>query len=231
MNKKTIIMYDLETDSADVKIAQPIQISALAIDPLNLQIIPNSEFDGLCKPEGFDDEDYLTPSRKATYEFHAKNKGISLDEILAKVEQLPPLKMVFKEFVEYTKKYHDRQNNQSLFSAPINAGYNNFNFDDVITKRLCVQYKYTSKDEPNIFFWRDSIDLMKLVFSWFEGASDPKAPKDYKMDTLRPLFKVNTTLADAHTGIQDCRDQAELLVRFLKLNRRFYPKVGWPWRN
>lgn len=222
-------MVDLETDGVNPDEASPIQISALAIDPINLKIIPSTEFNSFCKPDNFDNEDYLTKDRLSTYEFHAKCKNMSVEEVIESVRNSPPIKLVFENFVEYTRQYHDRENSKSLFTAPIFAGFNSLGFDEVIVKRLCQKYRYVdSKDKrPNIFYWRDSIDIMKLVWPWMENSQD--APKNFQMDTLRKMFNINVSLAGAHDGLQDCKDQAELMIRLLKLNRAFYSKVQWPW--
>lgn len=230
MNNKNYCVYDLESDNIDRYIAQPIQISSIIVEPMHLTIIPDSEFDGYCRPDGFDKKDYLIESRLDTYKFHAENKGCTLEEMLEKVGDSPPLEMVFKQWVEYVRGYADKPGSKSLFQAPINVGFNNISYDDHIVRRLCGKYKILYKGEPSLFFWRDSQDVMKIVYNWFEGSSDSKLPKNLKLDTLRPLFKINAELKDAHSGIQDCKDTAELYIRFAKLHRHFYNNVKWPWK-
>ena len=231
MNNKHICVYDLETDSADASVAQPIQFSALIVEPHHLTIVPDSEFNAFCKPDGFDKEGYLNDSRMSTYEFHAKNRGVTVEEVLKEVSEAPPIKMVFEQFVEHVRRYADKPGSKSLFQAVIPAGFNNTEFDDKIIKRLCGKYKVLYKGEPSLFFWRDRKDIMSIVSLWFEGASDSKLPKNLKLDTLRPLFGINPDKVNAHDGLQDCRDEAELLIRFLKMHRQLYNKVQWPWKK
>ena len=45
------LMYDTETGSRNPNTTQAIQLACIAIEPRSLEIIPNSEFESLIKPE------------------------------------------------------------------------------------------------------------------------------------------------------------------------------------
>ena len=51
MNYNKICVFDFETDGTNPEQCSPVQIAAVMIDPLNLEIIPNSEFNCNFKPE------------------------------------------------------------------------------------------------------------------------------------------------------------------------------------
>ena len=44
INYNKICVFDFETDGSDPKECSPVQIAAVIVDPINLEIVPNSEF-------------------------------------------------------------------------------------------------------------------------------------------------------------------------------------------
>ena len=60
MNYNKICVFDFETDGSDPKQCSPVQIAAIIVDPINLEIIPNSEFNINFKPEVLENNnDYI----------------------------------------------------------------------------------------------------------------------------------------------------------------------------
>jgi DNA polymerase III epsilon subunit-like protein len=57
---------------------------------------------------------------------------------------------------------------------------------------------------------------------WFESLDEPKA---YNMDELRRFFGIE--LEGGHDALKDVRDTADLIVRFMKLTRKYACKVNF----
>ena len=61
----------------------------------------------------------------------------------------------------------------------------------------------------------NKMDLMDLLFYWFENLDEPK---NLRLDTMREFFSLKA--AQAHEAYSDTLDTAKLLVQFLKFHRR-----------
>jgi DNA polymerase III epsilon subunit-like protein len=220
INYNKICVFDFETDGIDPTKCSPVQIAAIMIDPITLDIIPDSEFNIFFKPEVLEkDSNYVYQTD--ILDFHAKVRGSTKEEILKQWLDYPSQQQSWKMFVEYLTKYHSRSSKKSHFSAPIAAGYNIHRFDLKIIDRLSQKYGDTNKEgNNNIFFQRDVLDIMNLVFYWFEQNSDLKS---YSMDNLRDYLGISKD--GAHDALKDVKDSAEILIRFLKLYRNMASKV------
>jgi DNA polymerase III epsilon subunit-like protein len=221
MLTKKICVFDMETDGSDPNVCSPVQISAVIVDPVKLEVVPGSEFNIFCKPE------VMEASADYKYEtdilgFHAKVRGCSEEEIYKQWQNYPSQEVSWKAFVSYLEKYHCfGGKKKSMFSAPIAAGYNIHRFDLKIVNRLCLKYKnYEPKEKnSNIFHPRDVLDIMNLVFYWFESTE----LKSYSLDTIRDYLGLDKE--GAHDALKDVQDCAKILIRFLKLHRNLSQKV------
>lgn len=220
INYNKICVFDFETDGSDPSICSPVQIAAIMIDPISLETIPNSEFNINFKPEVLEnDENYNYTTD--ILDFHAKVKGCSKDDILKEWKNYPKQQQSWQMFVNYLDKYHTRSSKKSQFSAPIAAGYNIYRFDLKIIDRLSIKYGNINKEKTSdIFYPRDVVDVMNLVFYWFEHNQDVKS---YSMDAMREYFGINKK--GSHDAIKDVKDTAEILIRFLKLHRNLANKI------
>ena len=220
INYNKICVFDFETDGSDPKECSPVQIAAVIVDPINLEIVPNSEFNINFKPEVLEQNDsyeYTTD----ILDFHSKVKGCSKDDIMKEWRNYPTQQQSWNMFVTYLNKYHSRSSKKSQFSAPIAAGYNINRFDLKIIDRLSQKYDNVNKEKTtDIFYPRDVIDVMNLVFYWFEHNADLK---NYTMDSLREYFGIDKT--GAHDAIKDVKDTADIMIRFMKLHRNLSSKV------
>lgn len=220
INYNKICVFDFETDGSDPKICSPVQIAAVIIDPIQLEIIEGSEFNINFKPE------VLEASEEYQYttdilEFHSKVKGCSQEDVLNQWKKYPKQEISWKLFTNYLDKYHTRSSKKSQFSAPIAAGYNIYRFDLPIVNRLSIKYNNTNKEgNSDIFFPRDVVDVMNLVFYWFEHNNELKS---YTLDTLRDYFGIDKT--GAHDALKDVKDTADILIRFMKLHRNLSQKI------
>jgi len=125
-------------------------------------------------------------------------------------------------FISYLEMYHIRSNGKkSCFTAPIAAGYNINRFDLRIIERLSQKYNNLNKEgRSSLFYPRDVIDIMNLVFYWFEGNSELK---NYTLDNLRDYLGIDKE--GAHDALKDVQDTANILIRFLKLHRSLSNKI------
>jgi exonuclease I len=215
INYNKICVFDFETDGTDTTLCSPVQLAAVMIDPIKLDIIPNSEFNIHFKPDVLADDpayEYTTD----VVDFHAKVQGCSKADIMDRWRSYPAQEHSWKMFTDYLYKYHTRSSKKSQFSAPIAAGYNIYRFDLPIIDRLSKKYGNTNKEnKTDVFFPRDVIDIINLVFYWFEHNSELKS---YTLDSLRDYFGISKD--GAHDAVKDIRDSAEILIRFMKLHRR-----------
>lgn len=220
INYNKICVFDFETDGSDPKQCSPVQIAAIMIDPIKLEIIPKSEFNIFFKPEvlATDNNHIYTTD---ILDFHAKVKGCSKDDVLNQWKNYPLQEQSWKLFTNYLDMYHTRSSKKSQFTAPIAAGYNINRFDLKIIDRLSNKYGNTNKEgSSNIFYPRDVVDIMNLIFYWFEYNNDLKS---YTLDSLREYMGLSKE--GAHDALKDVKDCSEILIRFLKLHRNLAQKI------
>lgn len=220
MNTNKICVFDFETDGSDPDSCSPVQIAAVMIDPITLQVIDGSEFNVNFKPEVIEaNENYEYTTD--ILDFHAKVRGCSKQDILDQWKKHPKQEYSWKLFTNYLDNYHSRSSRKSQFSAPIAAGYNIHRFDLKIIERLSQKYKNLNKENRSaIFYPRDTVDIMSLMFYWFEASNELKS---YSLDTVREYFGIDKH--GAHDALKDVKDCAELLTRFLKLHRNLSSKI------
>jgi len=199
INYNKICVFDFETDGSDPRACSPVQIAAVIIDPIKLEIIPNSEFNINFKPEVLEqNNEYIYTTD--ILEFHSKVKGCSKDDVLKEWQNYPKQQQSWNMFINYLDKYHSRSSKKSQFSAPIAAGYNINRFDLKIIDRLSQKYGNVNKENTSdIFYPRDVID------------------------SLREYFGIDKK--GAHDAIKDVKDTAEIMIRFMKLHRSIASKV------
>jgi hypothetical protein len=220
INYNKICVFDFETDGSNPVECSPVQIAAVIIDPIKLEVVPKSEFNIFFKPETLEKNINYTYTTDIL-DFHAKVRGSSKDDILNQWKEYPQQEQSWKLFINYLEMYHARSSKKSQFSAPIAAGYNIHRFDLKIIDRLSKKYGNTNKEgTTDVFFPRDVVDIMNLVFLWFEHNNDLK---NYTLDTLRDYFGINKE--GAHDALKDVKDCAEILIRFLKLHRNLSQKI------
>jgi hypothetical protein len=227
-----ICVYDFETDGPNPEICQPVQLAALIIDYRTLEIIDKSEFSSFMRPIGIDDPTYYEKNYD-TIRWHATNynpnwetmKETEREDATKKIFDIwntaPGQKQVFQDFTTYLLKYNTNQSRKGKWSAPLRAGMNIKRFDNVIIDRLCKTYGAITNDgEQKIFTPRDQIDILELAFYWFESLPEPK---NYNMLELRRFFGMSGR--GAHDALNDVRDEAIMIQKFMRLHRYFAHKV------
>lgn len=229
-----ICVLDYETSSRYPHTTQPLQICAVMIDGRRLEIIQNSIFQSYIKPIPDNECEKFGLDK-------LEQEALEVNKITPKIlEDAPSLEVVWSQFTNYVNQYN---NKKDKWSAPVLAGYNNNKFDDIITDRICGGHlRYvTSKglkepykfgpwdDETNknkLFHPRDNIDIMKLLFYWFENDKDVNS---YGLDYMRKKFGMDTS--KAHDAVFDVLQSGYLLIKFLKLSRYVHERMSEKFNN
>lgn len=221
-NLQKICVFDLETDGSNPDICSPVQIAAIMIDPYRLEIIPDSEFNITIKPEALENNAEYAYGDSDVLDFHAKVRSSTKEEILTDWKSYQKQENGWKLFVSYLNMYHSRSNGKkSCFTAPIAAGYNINRFDLRIIDRLSKKYNNVNKEgRTDLFYPRDVIDMMNLIFYWFEGNNELK---NYTLDNLREYLGIDGE--GSHDALKDVKDTASILIRFMRLHRNIATKV------
>lgn len=221
MLTKKICVFDFETDGSDPESCSPVQLASVMIDPIKLEIIEGSEFNVTCKPEVMENNiDYRYTTD--IMDFHARVKGCSQEDIYKQWQSYSSQEIAWTSFVTYLEKYHcGNRKKKSQFSAPIAAGYNINRFDMKIINRLSKKYKNidTKEGTSTLFYPRDVLDVMNLVFYWFESSD----LKSYALDNMRDYLGISKE--GAHDALKDVKDTAGILIRFLRLHRKLVPNI------
>jgi DNA polymerase III epsilon subunit-like protein len=220
-NFQKICVFDLETDGINPDKCSPVQIAAIIVDPLKLEIVPDSEFNISIKPEALIDNPEYSYEDSDVLDFHAKVRSSTKEKILEDWRSFQKQDHGWKMFTSYLDMYHTRSEKKSCFTAPIAAGYNINRFDLRIIERLSVKYNTLNKEgRSSLFYPRDVIDVMNVLFYWFEGNNDLK---NYTLDNLRDYLGISKE--GAHDALKDVKDTAQILIRFLKLHRNLSRKI------
>lgn len=74
--------------------------------------------------------------------------------------------------------------------------------------------------KSSLFYPRDVLDIMNLIFYWFENNNELK---NYTLDNLRDYLGISKE--GAHDALKDVNDTAAITIRFLKLHRNLSQKV------
>ena len=72
-----------------------------------------------------------------------------------------------------------------------------------------------------MFYPRDVLDIMNLVFYWFENIN----LKSYTLDNIREYLGISKD--GAHDALKDVKDCANILIRFLRLHRKLGEKISF----
>lgn len=211
------VVFDFETDSADPYTCNPVEIAAMVIDPYNLELIESSIFHSNIKPEGLDTEGYLTDEKLQTIKWHCKNRGCSQDELLDIWRNAPPQKNVWTNFVQHINKYNP---GKTQSNAPVACGMNIRNFDLIISNKLNEKYKITK------LFNYEVVDLRDMFFYSLVWEQDIKSRS---LDNMRKFFGMSN--ANSHTALQDVRDEASLIIRYLNFFKNTYHRTPNPYKG
>lgn len=202
MNHNFFCCFDLETGGTSIQYSPILQLSAAILDRNNLEII--DEFNSYVKPD-----DYT----------HIEDQALAVNHIERdKIGGFPDEKVVFSQFVDWTKKYNVHKN-KSSFGAPIPCGLNILRFDLPIIDRYCQKYgPWDSKrNENKLFKPVFAIDIMQTLFYLLEN--DPDIDR-FNISALMDYFGIDKSVqAGAHDALFDVKFSAAILQKLLKLER------------
>lgn len=206
-----LIVFDLETiDTNTNKVSHetaiPTQLAAIPLDENSLEIID----DPLCMWINPGEDILGAPDFFKEYSnvlaFHEKAQGKSKEELVELWRSGLATKDAMKEFKDYVKSY--TKGSKKAYAA----GMNIRNFDLPILERLI--------DKGWPFAKVKTWDIRDIAQMWFEYSRNP--PKlngrvSYSFDSLRQYFDMSTE--NAHDALVDVRQEADLLRRFLRLQK------------
>ena len=213
--RKTMVV-DFESVGADPNTCEPVQLSAIVIDPYKLEVIKDSEFDITIRPDDIDKEDYMELNQDSI-NWHAKTRNKSPQQIIDMWKTGVDTKTAITSFIQYINKWNPKKN--SSYTA-CQWGGANFSFDQTIFKRYCDKYGISYK---NLFWWRDSICCLHWSWSLLQWKDD--CPRDFKMDTLREYYKM--PIGDSHNSLQDVYDEAKIIIRYMAFFKKISDKTAF----
>lgn len=206
---RDIIVYDFETTGRNPHKVQATQLAALAIDPRTFRVKGtfNSEIKCL-----IDDAEILA----AGFDPIAEDALIKTRKTREQIAAAPPIRGVWDKFCNFIKKHNWKG---TPYFAPIRAGFNILQYDDIILNRIAEVLGPWDKDykRNTLFNTAFKIDLMDNIWMWTEG--DPSI-KSISMDNMRKLMGMSQE--GAHDALQDVKDIANILIKFMKTHRAVY---------
>ena len=212
MANRDIIVFDFETGSRNPMTTQPTQLAALALDGRNFKL--KGTFNSEMKPI-LDDEKATSMGLDPLEDEALKITGKTRE----KLAKAPNPKVVWKKFIKFVEQYNWKG---TQWFAPIPAGFNIIGFDMIIINRLCKAYGPWDKEaqKQKLFHKIFKVDMMDNMFMWTEG--DPSV-KSISMDSLRE--RMGLSKDNAHDALQDVKDTANIMIKFMKTHRSVYRKL------
>lgn len=206
---RDIIVFDFETGGRDPKTCQATQLAALALDGRNFKL--KGTFNSEIWAET-DDKKAVAAGLGPVEEGALKVTGKTREGI----SKAPKPKIVWQKFCTFVNKYNWKG---TPFFAPIPAGYNILGYDMIIIDRFCEQYGPwdNERGKQKLFSQVYKIDMMDNYFMWTEG--DPSI-KTRSMDSIRERMGLSSE--NAHDALQDVKDTANLMIKFMKTHRAVY---------
>jgi DNA polymerase III epsilon subunit-like protein len=141
--------------------------------------------------------------------------GIELSEL----ENAPTIDVVWPRFCEFIQSHNY---SKKKWDAPIRAGYNIINYDNVIVRRLAKQYGPWDDEYQcdSLFHPIHNFDIMNITYYWTENMYDIRS---ISLDNIRTWMGMDNS--KAHRADFDTEQEAALLIKYLKLARNIAPKT------
>jgi len=244
MNLQDIIFYDFETSSVNPHRCQPTQLAAVVIHGRKLEIQSDSIFTSYIKPV-FDEEECNRLGLDPVTDEVLEKTHIDINDL----KKAPSIKTVWNEFTQYVNKYNYKKSKWGApIKAGMNSDrYDNIIIDRICgghfkkakneldrlqsggiieteSIKLAEPYGFgpwdDDRQEESLFYPRDSIDLLRIIWMWTENMVEIKS---LSMDSVREWLGITTE--GSHNAEKDVVDGAKVLIKFLKLHRNYAPKV------
>lgn len=246
-----ICVIDFETDSLSPESNQPISIGAVMLDGRRLTVCDGGVFYSLINriPDEEVDDYGLNKLEKTALE---KN-NIKIEEVLS----APSLEKVWTDFINWFMYFCPKTDAWSLpIGAGHNHKYDKTIIDriqfghnrgkQVLKEKLLPKTKLSKMTKEELLAYTKSIAVIKepwkfgpeklfhpaitldtypISFSWFENSREPAR---LSLDNLKLFFK----FADdegvlSHNALVDTLWSAEILVRYLSLQRKIYHDINF----
>ena len=211
MATRDFIVFDFETGSRNPHKTQPTQLAALALDGRSLKL--KGTFNSEMRP--LSDKKAIEAGLDPLEDEALRITGKSREEL----KKAPTPRSVWKKFVQFVEQYNWKG---TQWFAPIPVGFNIIGFDMIIINRLCKAYGPWNDDrsQQKLFHAIHKIDVMDNIFMWTEA--DP-AVRSISMDSLRD--RMGMSKENAHDALQDVKDTANIMIKFLKTHRAVYQNL------
>jgi DNA polymerase III epsilon subunit-like protein len=247
MNYNNFCFLDFETTSVNPYKCQPIQLAATIIDSRKLEILEDSLFTSFISPI-WDEEKCIKHGLDPVTEEVLKITGITKEQLLD-APPLRSVWEQFVQYVNKYNPKKSKWGSTIKAGMNIDKYDNiivdricggNFRFArnqlDLLLERGIIEKEIVKavsqldlygfgpwdkdRGEETLFYPRDSIDLMRIIWMWTENRMDIKK---ISMDAVREWLGISK--AGAHNAAKDVMDGAKVLIKFLKLHRNFGPRV------
>lgn len=205
MNHNDIMVIDFETGSVDPHTTIPLQLAAKVYNCRSLQAYESKDAEF---------ESYMRPLENEYPLIQEAALKVNKIDVELHLKTAPPRSEVWKRFVTFVSNWNP---GGKVWTAPVVAGHNIREFDLVIVNRLIKESKC-----GELFYPRDKLDLKDILFPWFENSD---FLPNYKLDTLRDKFGIAKD--GAHRALNDVIVTGDLIMRFLRLHRQLYPRIGF----
>ena len=243
MNYQDLVFFDFETTSVNPYTCQPTQLAAVIIDGRKLEIRHNSVFSSYIQPVFDVTECDILNLDPVTEEVLTKTH-IELESL----QKAPSIRSVWSEFTQYIQKHNPKKSKWGApIKAGMNIDkYDNIIVDricgghfkkarnvldklhsgGIISEEIKLPDPYgfgpwdNDRQEESLFYPRDSVDLLRIIWMWTENIPDIKS---LSFDAIREWLGISTE--GAHNAVKDVYDGARVLIRFLKLHRNYVNKV------
>lgn len=244
MNYQDIVFLDFETTGVNPYRAQPTQLAAVVIHGRKLEIYEGSIFSSYIQPI-FDEAECNRLGLDPVTDEVLEKTHIDINQLKA----APSLKTVWHQFQQYVNKYNPKKSKWSApIKSGMNIDkYDGIIIDRIagghfkkarveldklisggIIKAEGVKipepYGFgpwdEERQEETLFYPRDSVDLIRILWMWTENMTDIKS---LSFDAVREWLGISAE--GAHNAEKDVVDGANVLIKFLKLHRNFAPKV------
>jgi DNA polymerase III epsilon subunit-like protein len=246
MNYQDIVFLDFETTGKNPYTAQPTQLAAVVINGRKLEIRDNSIFKSDIQPI-WDEEECARLNLQVMTQEVIDKTGITPEQL----KTAPALKTVWAEFQQYINRFNPKKSKwgapiksgmnfdkyDSIIIDRICGGHfrnakielDKLQSGGIIKAegiKIPEPYGFgpwdNDRQEEALFYPRDSIDLMRVLWLWTENMPEIKS---LSMDAMREWLNIGTE--NAHTADKDVMDGATVLIKFLKLHRKVAPTVNF----
>jgi len=209
MNHRYITVIDLETTGKDKYTCFPTEFACKVYNPYTFEPVPDGEFcSGLMRPQ---DLSIVEP------------EALEITKIkMSDLEKAPLVDVMWQKCLDFIMQFNKKKDS---WNCPIAGGHNIDGFDIPIINRM--NKLFGDKKEKTVCF-NDymTLDLLKIVFSWFNGT---KELANYKLDTLRDYFGIPKE--GSHRALKDVEDTGSILMRFLKYKKNSIIKGNLKLKN